>query len=258
MYIKFIDLLDFWNLISILISLFSLCKSEHERFLRCLITRSKQGEKQSDNVLAWRNVSERSLLTTVFHMTFDWEEFSFPSSLGPDDCTGHSCFSVSLHGRRWGHLCRRNQTQLQLCISGLFASSCSCLAWWAKNCQRMPTSSSFLGSSMFGFWCPCPWHSSVLDAGAVDEILTLQRCWSCLWFIDIYSGFCTEFEIKCLQSFYQESWSNTWSLPFCNSGENTWEHCQKQNEQWWRLATHELSGEVEPKRQWRSLWKCRS
>lgn len=204
---------------SILISLFSLCKSEHERILRHLITRNKQGEKQSDSVSAWRNVSGSSLLKTVFHMTFDWEECSFSSSLGPDDYIGHSCFSVSVRGRRWGHLSRRNWTQLQR-ISGLFASLCSCLPWWAKNYQQITTSNSSLGSSMFGFWCP--WQSSVLDAGAVDEILTLQRCWSCLladldmlsWFVNTYSGFCTEFEIKCLQSFYQKSWSNTWSVPF--------------------------------------------
>jgi len=43
--IEFIDLLDSWNLISILISLSLQCKLEHEIYLRHLVARSKHGEK---------------------------------------------------------------------------------------------------------------------------------------------------------------------------------------------------------------------
>lgn len=57
---EFIDLLDSWNLIGILISLSLQCKLEHEIFLRCLVARSKHKKKQYDTALAWRNDSERT------------------------------------------------------------------------------------------------------------------------------------------------------------------------------------------------------
>lgn len=116
--IRFIDLLYFCNLASVLISLSFQCKLEHEIFLRHLVARSRHGGKAVRHCFSLEKCLRMDLL--CWKLSFVWllteRKFLIHLFWGLMTATRYD----DVYSRRWVCFGRRNSVWSLLCICGLF------------------------------------------------------------------------------------------------------------------------------------------